>query len=82
MKTDASGFTNDAQLTAYIEEMQACATLEDAKQFWYDTVMPYCAEQVFILHLGTYDLITGVSDRVEGFENYYGMKLWGTRVTN
>ena len=42
--------------------------------------MPYCAEQVFILHLGTYDELTGVSDKVEGFENYYGMKLWGTRV--
>lgn len=80
MKTNASGFTNDPQLTEYVQELQASKTMDDAKDFWYGTVMPYCAEQVFILHLGTYDIITGVSDKVEGFENYYGMKLWGVKV--
>lgn len=80
MKTNASGFTNDAQLTQYVQELQASSSMNDAKNFWYNTVMPYCAEQVFILHLGTYDIITGVSDKVEGFENYYGMMLWGVKV--
>ncbi len=80
MKTNASGFTNDATLTSYIAQMQSCKTIDEAKSFWYDTVMPYCAEQVFILHLATYDILTGVSDKVEGFENYYGMKLWGVKV--
>lgn len=79
-KTNASGFTNDATLNDYILQMNSCSTVDEAKNFWYETVMPYCAEQVFILHLGTYDIITGVSDQVEGFENYYGMKLWGVRV--
>ena len=79
-KPNASGFTNDAKLDEYILQMNSYSSVDEAKDFWYKTVMPYCAEQVFILHLGTYDELTGVSDKVEGFENYYGMKLWGTRV--
>jgi peptide/nickel transport system substrate-binding protein len=79
-KTNASGFTNDPQLNEYIKQFQACKDTEAAIKFWNDTVMPYCAEQVFILHLGTYDLITGVSNKVEGFEPYYGLKLWGLKV--
>lgn len=82
MKTNASGFTNDAQLTAYVKEMQASKSLEEAKTFWDSKVMPYCAESVFILHLGTYDTITGVSDKVSGFNDYYGMELWGITVSD
>ena len=79
-KTNASGFTNDAQLNEYILQMNSKTSVDEAKQFWYDTVMPYCAEQVFILHLGTYDVINGVSDKVEGLDQYYGLMLWGARV--
>lgn len=80
MKTTASGFTNDPTLTSYVGQFQACPTKEEAIKFWNETIMPYCAEQVFILHLGTYDLLSGVSNKVEGYENYYGMKLWGLKV--
>lgn len=79
-KTNASGFTNDPTLNQYILDMNSYSDVKDAMNFWYTTVMPYCAEQVFILHLGTYDNFTGVSKNVEGFENYYGMKLWGIKV--
>lgn len=81
MKTNASGFTNDAQLTEYVEQMQSLTSMDDVKDFWDTTVMPYCAENVFILHLGTYDTITGVSDKVTGFKDYYGMELWGLTVS-
>ena len=79
-KTNASGFTNDPTLNQYILEMNSFLDVNEAMEFWYNTAMPYCAEQVFILHLGTYDILTGVSDRVEGYENYYGLKLWGVKV--
>lgn len=79
-KTNASGFTNDPTLNQYILDMNSCATMDDAKEIWNDTVMPYCAQEVFILHLGTYEILTGVSDKVEGFDSYYGMKFWGIKV--
>lgn len=79
-KTNASGFTNDPTLNQYILDMNAFSTIDEARSFWYETVMPYCAESVFILHLGTYDILTGVSDKVEGFESYYGMRLWNVKV--
>jgi peptide/nickel transport system substrate-binding protein len=80
MKTDASGFTNDEKLNDYIIEMQAMPTFEEAIAFWKDTVQPYCAEEVFIINLGSYDFIYGVSDKVSGFDPYYGLKLWGVKV--
>lgn len=79
-KTNASGFTNNPTLNQYILDMNSCATMDDAKEIWNDTVMPYCAQEVFILHLGTYEILTGVSDKVEGFDSYYGMKFWGIKV--
>lgn len=79
-KTNASGFTDDQTLNEYILNMNSFFNIKDAKEFWYKTAMPYCADQAFILHLGTYDVLTGVSNKVEGFEQYYGMKLWGVKV--
>ncbi len=80
-KTNSSGFTNDATLNQYILDMNTLGTLEEQTEFWYDTVMPYCAEQVFILHLGTYDIINGYSSNVTGEEQYYGLMLWKLGVT-
>jgi peptide/nickel transport system substrate-binding protein len=77
MKTDSSGYTDDAKLNEYVAHMQAKPTLEAAAAFWRETVQPYCDEEIFTLHLGGYDYIYGVSQRVKGFEPYYGLKLWG-----
>lgn len=77
MKTNASGFTNDEQLNNYIIEMQSMKTYEEAIRFWKETVQPYCSEEVFTVHLGTYDYVYGVSDHVSGFDPYFGLKLWG-----
>ncbi len=81
-KSTASGFTNDAQLDAYIKEMNAQPTEEAAQSFFKKTVMPYCVESAQITHLGDMELIYGVSDKVDGFKPYYGLKIWGVKVTD
>jgi peptide/nickel transport system substrate-binding protein len=81
MKTDSSGYTNDAQLDRYVAELQAKPSFEEAITFWKTVVQPYCHEQKFVLHLGGYDFVYGVSERVSGFDPYYGLKLWGVRVS-
>lgn len=81
MKTNASGFTNDPHLNELMAELQALPSVEEAKAFWKDIIQPYCAEQVFIINLGSYDYIYGVSDKVEDFTPFYGLSLWGVKVT-
>lgn len=80
-KTTASGFTNDPVLDAYIKEMNAKATDAEAQQYWKTVIQPYCAEQAHIIHLGHFDEVFGTSKNVTGFDPYYGVKLWGVKVT-
>lgn len=80
MKTNASGFTNDPKLNDLMIQMQALPAQDEAIAFWKDTIQPYCAEQVFIINLGSYDYVYGVSNKVTGFDPYYGLKLWGVQV--
>lgn len=79
-KTNASGFTNDDTLNQYLLEMQSMSSMEEVLDFWKNTVMPYCSESNFITHLGCYDYLYGVSDKVEGFDPYYGCQVWGVKA--
>jgi peptide/nickel transport system substrate-binding protein len=80
MKTNASGFTNDPKLNDLMLQMQALPSFDAAKKFWKETIEPYCSDEVFIINLGSYDYIYGVSGKVEGFKPYYGLALWGVKV--
>lgn len=80
-KTTASGFTNDAQLDAYMKEMMAKSTYEEAQTFWKETIMPYCVDTAQIVHLGDYDTVFAVSDKVSDFVPYFGLRLWGLKVS-
>lgn len=79
-KTNASGFTNDETLNNYLLEMQGMSSMDEVLDFWSNTVMPYCSESNFITHLGCYDYLYGVSEKVEGFDPYYGCQVWGVKV--
>lgn len=81
MKTNAAGFTNDPHLNDLMIQMQSLKSFDAAKEFWRTTIEPYCAEQVFIINLGSYDSVYGVSSKVTGFKPYFGMMLWGVKVT-
>lgn len=80
MKTNASGFTNDPKLNSLMSELQALPDTDKAKAFWNTTIEPYCEEAMFIINLGGYDFVYGVSDKVEGFKPFYGLDIWGTKV--
>jgi peptide/nickel transport system substrate-binding protein len=81
MKTDSSGYTNDPRLDRYVAELQAKPSFEEAIVFWKTVVQPYCGEQMFALHLGGYDFIYGVSERVLDFDPHYGLRLWGVKIS-
>jgi peptide/nickel transport system substrate-binding protein len=81
MKTDSSGYTNDPQLDRYVAELQAKPSFEEAIAFWKAVVQPYCSEQMFTLHLGGYDVIYGVSEKVSGFDPHYGLRLWEVKIS-
>lgn len=80
MKTNASGFTNDPKLNDLMAELQALPDFDSAKTFWNKTIEPYCEDAMFIINLGGYDFVYGVSNKVEGFKPFYGLDVWGIKV--
>ena len=73
------GWTNDAQLTDYLNQFNSATTLEQAKAVWVKT-QEYCWQTLPIINLGHYTASYGYSKKLEGSVNYQGMYFWNARV--